>query len=417
VKVLDFGLAKALVGDHVEVNLSQSPTLSQAATQQGIILGTAAYMSPEQARGKEVDKRTDIWAFGVVLFEMLTGRSLFSGEDVSSTLARVLERAPDFSVLPQNLHARIQLLLERCLKKDPKNRYSGISDARVDIQEVLADPKGVFVQPTALEETKRKWRQALPWVATAIVLTAIIAGIAGWILKPTPLPETKKVVRFDFDLPDPPVQQDDQPLKLIGRILLNLSLAVSPEGGHVVYYTPEGLYMRYLDKLDVSLIDGTDGNSTQPFFSPEGDWLGYWDTEENKLMKIYITGGVPIHICDAQRINSPRWNENDTITYVDLRQGIMQVSADGGTPEPLIEAAGAAILTAQVLPNGKAVLYSQLQNDGPMIILVHSLESGETKELFEGQNPQYLPTGHLVYSLGSVYYAVQFDLDSLDKIG
>jgi serine/threonine protein kinase len=147
VKVLDFGLAKAYVGDQDKISLADSPTISAAATQQGVILGTAAYMSPEQARGKPVDKRADIWAFGVVLYEMLTGKSLFSGEDVSSTLAKVLEREPDFLTLPQNLHPRIRLLLERCLKKDPRTRYHDIADVRVDIQEVLADPSGIFAQP------------------------------------------------------------------------------------------------------------------------------------------------------------------------------------------------------------------------------------------------------------------------------
>ena len=149
IKVLDFGLAKAFAGEQAELNLSNSPTLSDAATQQGVILGTAAYMSPEQAKGKAVDKRADIWAFGGVLFEMLTGRQLFNGETISETLAAVLMREPDFSTLPPNLHPRIRLLLERCLKKEPKNRYSGISDARVDIQEALADPSGVFAQPIA----------------------------------------------------------------------------------------------------------------------------------------------------------------------------------------------------------------------------------------------------------------------------
>ena len=144
VKVLDFGLAKAFAGEQAELNLSNSPTLSNAATQQGVILGTAAYMSPEQAKGKTVDKRADIWAFGCVLFEMLTGRQLFKGETVSETLAAVLMREPDFSTLPPNLHPRIRLLLERCLEKEPKNRYHDIADVRVDIQKALADPSGVF---------------------------------------------------------------------------------------------------------------------------------------------------------------------------------------------------------------------------------------------------------------------------------
>ena len=149
IKVLDFGLAKAFAGDRSEVNLSQSPTLSMQATEQGVILGTAAYMSPEQARGQEVDKRADVWAFGVVLFEMLTGRGAFDGGTVSDVLAGVLRADPDWNGLPLNLHPRIRFLLERCLEKESKDRYGDISDARVDIQKVLADPDGVIVAPVA----------------------------------------------------------------------------------------------------------------------------------------------------------------------------------------------------------------------------------------------------------------------------
>ena len=199
VKVLDFGLAKAFAGEQADLNLSNSPTLSVAATQQGVILGTAAYMSPEQARGKQVDKRTDIWAFGVVLFGMLTGKTLFSGKDVSSTLARVLERQPDFSILPPNLHPRIRLLLERCLKKDPKNRYHDIADARVDIQEVLEDPGNHSAQPAPIGYPENRWSYIVPWAAAALIVGAIIAGAVFWNLRK---PEQPDIVRFDYDLSD-----------------------------------------------------------------------------------------------------------------------------------------------------------------------------------------------------------------------
>ena len=188
VKVLDFGLAKAFAGGGSEANLSQSPTISMTATQQGVILGTAAYMSPEQARGREVDSRTDVWAFGCVLFEMLTGRSTFAGDDVSLTLAWVLERQPDSSALPPNLHPRIGELLERCLEKEARNRYHAVADARVDIQKVLADP----------------------------------ASVAVWYLKP---PEPRPISRFSHVLPE------DQQFTNTGRPLV----AVSPDGSNIVY--------------------------------------------------------------------------------------------------------------------------------------------------------------------------------------
>ena len=168
VKVLDFGLAKAFAGDQEEVNLSNSPTLSDAATQQGVILGTAAYMSPEQARGKTVDKRADIWAFGCVLFEMLTGRAAFSGKDVTDILAAVIRCGTGVEQSSREpASARLRELLERCLEKEAKNRYSDIEDARVDIQKVLADPSGVLVQPVAAAEPRTRLRTILPWIAAA----------------------------------------------------------------------------------------------------------------------------------------------------------------------------------------------------------------------------------------------------------
>jgi serine/threonine protein kinase len=182
VKVLDFGLAKAFAGEQDQIDLSQSPTLSDMATQQGVILGTAAYMPPEQAKGKPVDKRADVWAFGVVLFEMLTGRSLFTGETSSEILAAVIKSEPEWNRLPQNLHPRIRLMLERCLEKDVKSRSSGIGEVRADIDKVLADPSGVFAQTITAESPQKKLRTILPWVAAAIV----VAGVVGWFLKPAP---------------------------------------------------------------------------------------------------------------------------------------------------------------------------------------------------------------------------------------
>ena len=182
VKVLDFGLAKAFAGDGSEASLSQSPTLSMAATQQGTILGTAAYMSPEQASGLEVDKRSDIWAFGVVLFELLAGRGLFTGETAPHILASVLKTDPDWNSLPPNLHLRLRLLLERCLEKEAKDRYHDIADVRVDIQKVLADPNGVIVQPVA-EVVQAAPRSILTLVA-AVVIAAAIGAIATLSLQP-----------------------------------------------------------------------------------------------------------------------------------------------------------------------------------------------------------------------------------------
>jgi serine/threonine protein kinase len=405
VKVLDFGLAKAFAGEQADLNLSNSPTLSEAATQQGVILGTAAYMSPEQARGKTVDRRADIWAFGVVLYEMLTGRSLFAGDDVSQTLARVLERQPDFSSLPPNLHPKIVEMLERCLEKESRNRYGVISDARVDIQKALADPGGVFVQPVTGAEPRTRLRTILPWVA-ALILTAIIAGVAVWKLKPTPPPEPRQVMRFDYELPE-------------GQ-KINGGLAVSHDGKQFVYSTAQGLYLRSIDELTAKLIPGTDGEKRQPFFSPDGKWIGYSSVTDRKLKKIHINGGAPIALCDVGLLQGAFWYEDDTIVYGQNPGDIMRISANGGTPESLVKAKSNYLGYPQILPGGKSVLYTTINNASLQgKIMVQSLKSGETKELFAGFIAAYVPTGHIVYGSPNtnVAFAIPFNLDRLEVKG
>ena len=242
VKVLDFGLAKVFSGD-ADIDISKSPTLSMQATQQGIILGTAAYMSPEQARGREIDSRTDVWAFGCVLFEMLTGRSTFAGDDVSLTLARVLERQPDLSALPPNLHSRIVELLERCLEKEAINRYTGIADARVDIQKVLADPSGV--QPAA-EVVQAKARSRVPWAVATVALVSLTA------LAYVHFSEQRAVIpsyRFQVGIP---------PGGLTG------SMAISPDGLQVAFIARNSdginqVWVRPLETDAFRALDGTEG--------------------------------------------------------------------------------------------------------------------------------------------------------------
>ena len=290
VKVLDFGLAKAFVGDGSDANLSQSPTLSMAATQQGVILGTAAYMSPEQASGLEVDKRSDVWAFGVVLFELLAGRGLFTGETAPHILASVLKTDPDWNSLPPNLHSRLRLLLERCLEKEAKYRYHDIADVRVDIQKILADPSGVIVEPVADKVVDTAPQSKLPWVA-AVVVTAIVASVAVWNLKPS---DPRPVSRSDYDLPEGINFRNG------GRNVL----AASPDGRYFVYNGTGGLYLRSIDELDARLIPGTEGDLTNPFFSPDSQWVGFWH-REGRIEKIAIRGGTPILVGPAQA--NPLW--------------------------------------------------------------------------------------------------------------
>lgn len=377
--------------------MADSPTLSEAATRQGIILGTAAYMSPEQARGKVVDKRADIWAFGVVLYEMLTGKALFSGEDVTSTLARVLERQPDFSTLTPKLYPRILFLLERCLEKEVRSRYSSISDARVDIQKVLADPSGLFPQPTIPTKARRQLKVRLPWIAATVAVTALIVGLGVWILKPAKPPE---VVRFDYSLPEG-IQFSD---------LQYPALAISPDGKHFVFTTAKGLYLRSLEKLTERLIVGTNGSTSQPFFSPDSKWIGYFFVNDLSLKKIDINGGAPVTLCDAMP-DGLSWGKDNKIYFAQNR--LMSVSANGGTPEPVMTTKSGVVQFPQILPGDEWVLYTSIN----AVTMVQSLKSGESKVLFAGINARYLPTGHIVYGVpdSNSLFAVPFNFRKLER--
>jgi Tol biopolymer transport system component len=420
VKILDFGLAKAYAGDQENINLADSPTISAAATQQGVILGTAAYMSPEQARGKPVDRRADIWAFGVVLYEMLTGRPTFSGDDVTDTLAAVIRSEPEWKNLPANLHWRLKEVLERCLEKKAKDRYGSISDARVDIQRALADPSGILVRPISVAEPRTHLQMALPWIVA--IFGIIIVGIIVWYLR-APTPERPQVMYFT----------DEAPQGL--QIGPTDSFTISPDGRKFVYGTNKGFYIRSIDNPETRLIAETDEQPSNLFFSPDGRWIGYWSRSERKLKKIALSGGAPIVLCDTgMLVLGAMWHTDDTIIYSQIPDGIKRVSAGGGNPEPLIQADFANMresgfpMAPQMLPDGKAILYTGVISINPLRgqIVLYSLESGKKKVLFEGIGAEYLPTGHLVYLLGNVgagnipdmdLFAVPFDVDALKVTG
>jgi eukaryotic-like serine/threonine-protein kinase len=407
VKVLDFGLAKAFAGEQAGVSLSNSPTISEIATQQGVILGTAAYMSPEQARGKPVDKRADIWAFGCVLYEMLTGHAAFSGKDVADILASVIRSEPDWSRLPANLHWRIKELLERCLVKEARDRCGAISDARVEIQKALADSRGVLIQSAIDIAPAKKLRMMLPWMAVAVILAAIISGIAVWKLKPISSSEPLKV-RFDYELPE---GQEFGGLDY-------LNLAVSPDGKQIIYATTKGFYLRSLDELTAKLISETEEHPSNPFFSPDGKWVGY--ASNFKLKKIAINGGAPWDLCDYSNVaRGGWWDEHNMITYGQYGQDIMQISADGGSPKSIVKLKSGSLYYPQILPDGKSILYTSYppKNAQPKI-MVQSPKSGEAKELFPGVNARYVPSGHIIYMLPNKnsLFAVQFDIAGLQVI-
>jgi eukaryotic-like serine/threonine-protein kinase len=401
VKVLDFGLAKAFAGEQ-EANLSNSPTLNNTATQQGVILGTAAYMSPEQARGKSVDKRADIWGFGCVLYEMLTGRAAFQGEDVSEILASVIKGDVNLDLLPATIHPKVHEILSRCIQKDVKKRYRDVGDVRFELEQVLAGPSGVWMKPIATVEYQTKLRSLLPWLAAASVLGAIIAGAAVWKLKPAPPPEPRQVTRFSLDLPKD----------------YTGSLAVSPNGRQFVYSTSAGLYLRSMDQIDAKLVTGTDGNTQLVFFSPNGKWIGYFSAADRQLKKISVSGGAPVVLCNTDPpVLGASWESDDTIVYSNLQSGIMRVSADGGTPAVIIKRAeNEHLMAPQVLPDGESVMFTR-SLPLPWKVMLQSLKSGERKELFRGANARYLPTGHIVYVFDDDLLAIPFNLDRLEPAG
>jgi serine/threonine-protein kinase len=404
VKILDFGLARATYDQISEVDLVKSPTITADMTRPGIILGTAAYVSPEQAKGKAVDKRADIWAFGCVLFEMLTGHAAFTGKDITDILAAVIRGEPEWTHLPANLHSRLREVLERCLKKELRDRYHDISDVRVDLEKVLSDPGSGLAQPITIAEPRRKLRLGLPGVAAVAVLGVIIGGTAVWNLRK---PEPSQVIRFDFQLPE-----GQEFIKTLGP-----PLAISPDGKQIVYSTPQGLYLRSMDELTSKLIPGTEGNPQHPFFSPDGQWIGYSSPSDGKLKKISAHGGVPVVLCSVTELLGASWQKDDTIVFGQPPNEMMRISANGGTPESLAKLkTGYFIVYSQILPDGKSALYTSIES-GHERILVKPPTAGEAKDLFEGYGAKFLPTGHIVYELLGNIFAVRFDPDRLEVIG
>ena len=321
VKVLDFGLAKAFAGDGTEANLSQSPTLSMAATQQGVILGTAAYMSPEQARGQEVDKRADVWAFGCVLYEMLTGRQTWAGPTVTDMIAAAVAKDADFTLLPVNIHPRIQELLRRCLEKEPKSRWQAVGDVRVEVEQLLSDPDGLFVQPVS-DVIQAPARLILPWIAAAVAVTAIIATIAAWVfLKPDLLPPA--VVRFSHNLADGQAFPSGNDKVVV----------ISRDGTNIVYVANAQLWLRDLASEEARAIPGTQESPLRPIFSPDSQAVAYW--ADNQLKRVQVAGGTPVILCDAPPALGRDWFD-DTI-YFGQGNSIMGVSANGGTPRVVVE--------------------------------------------------------------------------------
>ena len=394
VKVLDFGLAKAYAGAAVGDETVLETLAEDAASGKGVLLGTPAYMSPEQARRQPADHRSDVWAFGCVLYELLSGKTLFKGNTLSDTIAAILEREPDFSALPPHLSPGIRRLLERCLAKKPKRRLHSIADVRLEIEEILANPEGMLAQPTP------QGQRLLPRAAT-LALAVAVAAVGVWYLRPLPPTEPRPVTRFEYDLPEA-----QRPFFLM--------LAISPDGGQIVTSGSNGLHLRSVAELEARPVPGTEGELVNtPFFSPDGQWIGYFSPNEGQLKKVPVGGGTPVPLTEAENHLGVSWGSGDSIVYSQTEGGvktrIMRVSANGGAPDTLIEREG-MIFTPTILPGGRSILFAAVTGGTPMQVMVRSLESADEKVLFAtGGVFSFLTTGHLVYSLGNDIAVRRFD--------
>ena len=412
VKVLDFGLAKAFLGNPNEVSLAHSPALSPAMTQQGLILGTAAYMSPEQASGQAADQRADIWAFGVVLYEMLSGMPAFGGESVPHILAEVLKSEPDWSRLPKNLHPRLQLLLRRCLTKKARNRYHAIADVRIEIEDLLSDPAELR-NPTALSSARPQSSTArrLGTIVALMAATGIATGLVVWFVT---LREPEPLNRFDFDLPD----------GLVYRSLSESEIALSPDGRNFVYDTNDGFYLRPMGERESRLLPGTESLSTSPTFSPDGKSIAFYDVTDLQFRRLNIDGGPTRKIAEfptAPFPNGLSWGHDDNI-YWGAADGIWRAPADGGDPTRVVEAReGEQVYGPTLLPDGDHVLFTVADPpnwDDTGQIVVQSISGGERKIVHHrGSDAHYLSSGHIVYVFENSLYAFAFDADRLEALG
>ncbi len=409
VKVLDFGLAKAVERAAADPSFTQSPTItSPAMTQAGMILGTAAYMSPEQAKGRPADKRSDVWAFGCVLYEMLTGERPFDGEDTTDVLGAVVRLEPDWSRIPVTVPAPVVALVKGCLVKDRRQRVGDIAAALFIFRTAAALTP--TVAPLSLPPTPRP-----PWTKRAMPFALVAATVAAltWLVvmlqRPGSAPPV--VTRFPIAL------SDGQSFTNAGRN----TVAISPDGSKVAYVADQRLYLRSLSELAARPVAGVEGiNVTSPAFSPDGRSVAFFS--ENAIKRISVNGGAAATLCAALNPYGLSWGQYGIVFgqggtaaapgSVDIRR----VSPNGGTPEILITAKpGEALHGPQLLPGGRVVLFTVAASTGgdrweKAQIVTQSIDSGERKVLITGgSDSRFLATGHLVYAVRGLLYAAPFD--------
>lgn len=402
VKVLDFGIAKML--DPAADGLPESSTLTAVApTRAGVVLGTFAYMSPEQARGQDVDKRTDIWAFGCLVYEMISGHSPFAGGTVSDTIAAILHREPDWTRLPGGTPHAVLRLIRRCLQKDASERLRDIGDARIELNEAL-EP-GAEPVPGVLASKRHAW---LPW-AIAATMAIVSLGAWFWAARQTGTTTPPLVTRTTVTLSAQ--QQLDTEESAA-------PLAISPDGRRLAYVGRHArgaqLYLRNLDAFDAVPLTGTDG-ARYPFFSPDGESIAFF--AGGRLKRVSIHGGAPVSICDVPVLGrGGAWGNGGTIVFDPGPSGLMRVAASGGRPERLTstdpETDGGNLSWPYFLPDGRTLLATLGSNQNSALVAL-SLDTGTWRKIGEGFQAQYLSSGHLIFHAPGVregeLQAVAFD--------
>jgi serine/threonine-protein kinase len=406
-KVLDFGLAKAYAGDQAAnaSDESHSPTLTRAGSELGVILGTAAYMSPEQARGKPLDKRADIWAFGVVLFEMLTGKRLFHGETTSDTLAAVLKTDPDWRLLPADTPPRTREMLRRCLTRDPRERLRDIGDARIEVASTAADGP---------EAPAGRARRRLVGAAIVGFLfgAATIAATLRWVSRPTAGP-VNPVTRLSIPLPPAvPLQLDWWP---------GMGLAISPDASRIVYVGPIGgdtLHERRLNERTFTSIPGTEA-AQQPFFSPDGEWLAFF-TANGFLKKVPVRGGRPqtlVSNLPGAGWSHGSWSDRGEIVFDTFNAGLRIIGPDGGTPRALTNPPKERHWTPEVLPGSRAVLFTASTGESLRIDAIAFDGSAQRTLLANASRARYLASGHLLFMRDGGLMIAPFDASAVEVTG
>ena len=404
VKVLDFGLAKP-VGDSPVGDITQSPTITHGGTREGVILGTAAYMSPEQARGKPVDKRADIWAFGCVLYEMLTGRVTFAGDTVSDTIGKILEREPDWAALPVDTPAGIRRLLFRCLIKDPKRRLRDIGDVRLEIG--AADEEAALPDAAAPLRSARTGSRWLPWMLAGALAIGLAAMIAWNLSRPAP---TSSVTRFTIVPPDAP--------PFAGTTHL---LSLSPDGTEIMYTSTNRIFRRPMSSLAAEAFTSVETQQVlnDPVFSPDGRSILFYAHGDRSLRRMPIAGGASTTLGHADAPFGISWGP-DGILVGQGATGILRISPSDGGAETIVRVKdGEFAHGPQLLPGGSHVLFTLATGfardrwDQAQIV-VQSLATGERRTLIAGgSDARYVATGHILYAVSGVVYAVAFDAKNL----